>query len=209
MIDSIRFSFRNGTLISFKKDGVKMGIPYSSVKKIWSSLTINSIEAWRCKVVDNLIVVVIFIAQGQGGVLFIWDTSKSDFVHYSEASYCEDFLIFDSKVITMNFISNYVTPYHIQMWACEYGTKDIRESGKRLYCKNPVRFDDNDFKMRDLGMKCQDNELDIVIGTHVYLYSDNIQHIEDQAPNPDYDFLYEEWDNQFDPGKLAMRGMIT
>ena len=33
MISNIRFSYRNGTIISYLKDGIRDRIPYSCVKK--------------------------------------------------------------------------------------------------------------------------------------------------------------------------------
>lgn len=141
--------------------------------------------------------------------MFVWDADLKEFVHYSEASYCEGFLVYDSKIFTIHFVTTSVTPYHIQMWICKFGTKDISEAGKRLYCKKPVSFDEGNFLMKDSSLKLKGNELDVVIGNHEYLYSDDIRCIEDQMPNPDYEFLYKKWENQFDSGKFALRGMIT
>ena len=209
MINNIRFSYRNGTIISYLKDGVRDRVPYSCVKKIWKNLTLDSIEGGRVKVFDNLVAFVIIVASGQGGVLFVWDTDKKEIVHYSGAAYCEDFLIIGTKIITMHIISNYVTPYHIQMWTCPLGTRDIWETGKRLYCKKPVCFDNGDASIINMHLKLKGQVLEVVVGNQDYLYSDDVSSIEAQGPNPDYEFLYKTWENQFEPGKLEMRGMIT
>ena len=189
MINSICFSYRNGTIITYKKDGIKDHVPYSCVKKIWKSLTVDSIEGWQVKVFDYLIAFVIIVASGQGGVLFVWDTDKKEIVHYSEAAYCEDFLIIGTKIITMNLVSNYVTPFHIQMWTCQLGTRDIWETGKRLYCKEPVCLDGENASAVNIHLKLKGQEIIVVVGNQEYLYSDDVSSIEAQKLNPDMDIF--------------------
>lgn len=208
MINNVKFAYRNGTLITFVKDGHKDGVPYAEVKKIWETLTINSIDGWCWRAFNNMLAFVILLAQGQGGVLFVWDTDRKEIIHYSEASYCEDFLVIDDKIVTMHFVTNYETPYHIQLWVCKLGTKDIGAAGKRLHCKFPVSFDRNS-SIEGRGLTLKGKTLFVDIGDHEYLYSDDVRAIEGQQPQPEYSFLYKEWETLLDSDKNALRGMIT
>ncbi len=209
MIDNTTFGYKRGKLITFYKDGVKDSVPYSAVKKVWRDLTVSSIEDWRLRVVSNKIAFVILVSSGQGGVLFVWDTDRRELVHYSEASYCEDFLLLGNKVIMMYFVSNYVTPYHIQLWMNEFSTKDQLNSGKRVYCESPVRFIDVNSPITSMSLKLEGKKLFVVVNDQEFLYSNDIDSIEKQQQNPEFEFLYKKWENQFDPGKYAMRGMLT
>ncbi len=209
MIDNVTFGYKRGKLITFDKDGVKDSVPYSAVKKAWRDLTVDSIEGWRLKVVDNKIAFVILVSSGQGGTLFVWDTDCKELVHYSDASYCEDFLLLGNKVIMMCLVSNYVTPSHIQLWMSELLTKDQQDSGKRLYCETPVCFDKNNSLVNSMALKLKGKKLFVVVNDQAFLYSNDIDSIDKQQPNPEFGFLYQKWENQFDPEKNAMRGMLT
>lgn len=209
MIENISFSWKDKNIITYLKDGEQYGIPYAAVKQVWKNLTHDAIESWRCKACDNVIVFTVLVAGGQGGTLFVWDTDLNDFVHYSEAAYCADFLVTDGRIITLRLVSNFVTPCHIQLWACPFGAKDISEQGKRLYCKDPVSFDDTEWSEENMNLELQEDSLHVVIGDRDFLYADNVRSIEEQKPDPAYDHLYRKWEDQRDPEKERIKGMIT
>ena len=209
MISDVVFGYRKGVLISYRKNGLREGIPYSAVKHFWRRLTVDSIEGWTVKAMGNTIAFIILVAQGQGGALYIWDTEKREMIHFSEGEYGEDFIVVGSKIITLEMVSNFVTPYHIELWCCEYGlTEQDGSSWKQLYCTNPVRFDEGDSWMGHLRLKLNGRKLYVVAGNREYLYSEDVTSIADQRPNPAYKSLYQEWQGSFDPRKGALQGMI-
>lgn len=207
MVTNLTYIAEGETLLRYIKDGVLQTLSFHVVNDICPEVTVDSFEGGRAKVYDNIIVFTVLVASGQGGLLFLYDTDKQAFLYNIESPYCIDFLMINQALITLRAVWNYVTPFHFEVYAQLLGSTDSQETPQRVYCEVPQKTNSSD--PDDSYLVLESCKLFVVAGSGKHLFSSNVENITNQQPNPEYSFLYEEWESQMDPRKRVLLNMLT
>ena len=212
MIKNVHFIENSKYLIAYIENDCEKYILYEDVNRIWADITPENFEYGKIKIYDKLIIFTMMTASGQGGTLFVWDTENKDFVHYADCSYCTDFVYHDDTIYTLHNIMNYVTPSHFRIRRTTFGTKDICDNGTILYAEEPHKvLTDNDFRsfdIDDLKMEVSNNSIFVDLKTNRYLFSSNIRNADKIKPSNKNMVYYKEWENEMDPNKIIIKGML-
>lgn len=124
MIENISYPGENGVLIEADVNGLHKKILFSDIEPYWGYSNEDEFEGGRAEAFDDFIMFTISAASGQGGIIVIWDVNKNCVLHISEASYCVAFSIYNEFVYTLCGVSNFVTPFHYELYATPIFTKD-------------------------------------------------------------------------------------
>lgn len=111
-------------------DGEKQVIDNKILESIWSDdfyLDEDKKEIYleNCGagVYGKYVVCWAYIAEGQGGIVFVWDTDKKEVVHYSNGAFVIKACLHNNKVYVLRLISYWGVEAHLELDYCEFGTK--------------------------------------------------------------------------------------
>jgi len=206
-IGNLDYKARDGVLISYSKNNQEKTIHFEDVFEIWNYLTEDSFEGGRAYIWGQYIAFSALVASRQDGVFFVWNTMTEAFDHYSRCPYFADAVWYSDDIYILSEVSNFVTPYHLEMWVVPFGTKDRTEDGHRVYCEEPKQYTSSSpwsCKLSITGRK-----MEVYIDGVPYLYTSDISSLKEKGQNPKFAQLYEEYKEPFDPRKHIMQGMIT
>ena len=207
IIDDVNYIGRDGVLISYTKNDTEKKIKFDEVNEIWDYLTEDTFEGGRAYIWGEYIAFSALVASRQGGAFFLWNTVTEVFDHYSHCPYFTDAVWYSDDIYILSEVSNFVTPYHLEMWVVPFGTKDRTEDGHRVYCEEPKQYTSSSpwsCKLSITGRK-----MEVYIDGVPYLYTSDISSLKEKGQNPNFAHLYEEYKEPFDPRKHIMQGMIT
>ena len=92
----------------------------------------EDIEHIYAEVCDANVVCCITTAQGQGGVVFVWDTKTQNFVHFSDGEYAVKATIYDQNVYVIRQVSYWGTTAHLTLDYCPLGTQMADKAYKEI-----------------------------------------------------------------------------
>lgn len=107
-------------------------IDYESIKKIAPQFNYDDVEGLWLDSFDNIVVGIIFIAQGQGSLIFAWDTEQKKIVHLTNGAYSE-VLFFDGEYIYgVCNVSCWGVESHIELYRYKFKTVDTSYEGEQV-----------------------------------------------------------------------------
>lgn len=78
---------------------------------------------------EKYVVCWAYVAQGQGGIVFVWDTDKKEVVHYSNGEFAIKACLHDNKIYTLRLVSYWGVKTNLKLDYCEFGTKSEGNEG--------------------------------------------------------------------------------
>lgn len=84
-----------------------------------------------------------YVAQGQGGIVFVWDTDKKEVVHYSNGDFVVKACLHDNKIYTLRLVSYWRVQAHLKLGYCEFGTKS--EDSEDIKVETELKMSNNRF----------------------------------------------------------------
>ena len=114
----------NRYLLEYLVNGNKGIIKYSDLKKYYEYATKDDCEYINANICDDKIVICFTVAQGQGGVVAVWDTESKKFTHVSDGEYAVTATIYKNKIYILENVSNFVEKSHSLISCVEYGIID-------------------------------------------------------------------------------------
>ena len=206
-IGNLDYKARDGVLISYSKNNQEKTIHFEDVFEIWDYLTEDSFEGGRAYIWGQYIAFSALVASRQDGVFFVWNTVTEKFDHYSRCPYFADAIWYSDDIYILSEVSNFVTPYHLEMWVVPFGTKDRTEDGHRVYCDNPEPYTSS--SPWACEVQITGNTMEVYTDGVPHLYTTDISSLKTKKHNPKFSNLYLEYKDPFDPKKHLLRGMIT
>ena len=85
-------------------------ITLDMLKDIWHDISggeRQDIEYINAEIYGGFVVCCASVAQGQDGIVFIWDTDKQKIVHYSDGKFAVKATIHDDKVYVLRVVSHW------------------------------------------------------------------------------------------------------
>ena len=133
-----------------------------AVKKCWKQADeyeVYDIEYVDASVYGNYVAFCVTVAQGQGGIVFVWDMKKSEIVHYSNGEFALRSFLHNDRVYVLREVSYWGCPWHLEVDYCPFGTKSETEEvidvevieGEKLSADKPSKYClifENDDKVR-------------------------------------------------------------
>lgn len=111
-------------------DGEKQIIDDKLLTTFWSDdiyldeeKTEMCLENVGAEVFDKYVVCWTYVAQGQGGIVFVWDTESKSVVHYCNGTFAEKAELHDDKVYVLRYVSCWGVQAHFELDCCEFGVK--------------------------------------------------------------------------------------
>lgn len=121
----IKISFGDGnTLIDITVKEEHQALTLDMLKEIWhdiSEFERHDIEYINAEVCGELVVCCVTTAQGQGGIVFIWDTEQRKIVHYSNGKFAVKAAVHDNKVYVLREVSCWGVTAHLELDYCDLG----------------------------------------------------------------------------------------
>lgn len=121
-------SIGNGnTLLTIKTENSEQIITMDMLRPIWHDISNGSrddIEYLSADLYDDLLVCCAYVSQGQGGIVFVWDTSKEKIVHYSDGNFAVKAAINNDIVYVLRMVSFWGQEAHLEMDCCPLGTME-------------------------------------------------------------------------------------
>ena len=161
----IRFDFGSGSdILKIFVGGTIQVITFDLLKTIWKDLDdVDSheaevvIEYINAAVFDDKVVCCAYVSEGQGGMVFVWDTSLKQIIHYSNGCFAIKAAIHNDLVYVLRLVSYWGVKAHLEFDYCKLGTKSCEvesttiplseETANNLadnYDDYEISFDNND-----------------------------------------------------------------
>ena len=74
-------------ILTYEVNGKKGSIKYSDLRKYYEYATKDDCEYIYADICEDKIIICFTVAQGQGGVVAVWDTVTNQFTHVSNGEY--------------------------------------------------------------------------------------------------------------------------
>ena len=120
-----KISHRNGnTLIDITVKEDHQALTFDMLKEIWHDISdceSQDIEYINADVFGKYIVCCVSVSQGQGGIVFIWDTEQRKIVHYSNGEFAVKAAIHENKVYVLREVSCWGVTAHLELDCCDFG----------------------------------------------------------------------------------------
>lgn len=103
-------------------------ITVDMLKNIWDNLSddeISDIEYFNAEVCNEYVIGCVTVSQGQGGIVFIWDTQSENFIHYSNGDYAVKAVIHNNMVFVLRQIAYWGVKTHLKLDCCPFGTTSL------------------------------------------------------------------------------------
>ena len=116
---------KNGTLLDISVRGNQQAITLDMLKGIWKNISVDElsdIEYFNAEVYNNYIVCCVTVSQGQGGIVFVWDTQEQIFIHYSNGEFAVKAVINNNKVYVLRQVAYWGVTAHLELDYCPLGT---------------------------------------------------------------------------------------
>lgn len=147
----IKVDFGNkNIMLVIDVDGEKQVIDNKVLESIWSDdFYLNDdkkelyLENCGAEVYGKYIVFWAYIAQGQSGIVFVWDTDKKKIVHYSNGQFVVKACLHDNKIYTLRLVSYWGVKAHLELDYCEFGTKS--EESENIEVETELEMSNNGF----------------------------------------------------------------
>lgn len=132
-MENTKFSFDFGSGSDILKihvgDTIQV-ITFEHLKNIWRDLddvepneAENVIEYIHAAVYGDKVVCCAYVAEGQGGIVFVWDTSTEQIIHYSYGAFAIQAAIHNDMVYVLRAVSYWGVKPHLKFDYCKLGTK--------------------------------------------------------------------------------------
>ena len=120
----ISMSGNPGELLYSKTENGESRFPVARLEKALPGLNSETIEHVNARVEDDLVVGVVTVAQGQGGLVFVWDPIRDKLLHVSDGTYALTAVIKGDKVISLHDVAYWGVPQHFELKCISFGTMD-------------------------------------------------------------------------------------
>ena len=110
---------------------------FSDIKPYWQYATEEDFEGGKAKIYDDYLVATLITAEGQGGLIFIWDLEQSKVVSCFEGDFCIDFAVSSKAIYSLHYISQWGLSSRFEL------RKSNIESGKQEDLFVEIPFDDS------------------------------------------------------------------
>ncbi len=117
----------NRYLLKYSVNGNEGVIKYSDLKQYYDYATKDDCEYINANICDDKIVICFTVAQGQGGVVAVWDTSKKAFSHISNGEYAISAKLYNNNIYVLRELCNICLKSHFELSCLKYGTFNINE----------------------------------------------------------------------------------
>ena len=87
------------------------------------NLDSESLEYINAEVCGKYVVCCVTTAQGQGGLVFVWDTEAQVFIHFSNGEFAVKAVLHNQNVYVLRQISYWGVRAHLRLDYCTLGTK--------------------------------------------------------------------------------------
>lgn len=134
----IKISLGNGnTIIDITVKEEHQEITLDMLKEIWHDISDSKdIEYINAEIFGEYVVCCASVSQGQGGIVFIWDTKQRKIVHYSNGEFAVKAAVHDNKVYVLREVSCWGVTAHLELDFCDFGTMSEESS------LTPIKLDE-------------------------------------------------------------------
>ena len=119
------------TLLDISINEQHQEITLDMLKDIWHDISDGErqdIEYINAGIYGEFVICCASVAQGQGGIVFIWDTDKQKIAHYSDGRFAVKATIHDNKVYVLRVVSYWGVTAHLELDYCDLGTMSEENS---------------------------------------------------------------------------------
>lgn len=136
----IKIVLGNGnTLIDITVKDEHQTVTFDMLKEIWHDISdgeIDGLEYINADVFGVYVVCCASVSQGQGGIVFIWDTEQRKIVHCSNGEFAVKAAVHDNKVYVLREVSCWGVTAHLELDYCDFGTMSEESS------VTPIKLDE-------------------------------------------------------------------
>lgn len=112
-------------LLDISVSGKQQTITLEMLRDIWENISedeLSYIEYFNAEVYNNYIVGCVTVSQGQGGIVFVWDTQTQKFIHYSNGEFAVKAVIRNNTVYVLRQVTYWGITAHLELDYCPLGT---------------------------------------------------------------------------------------
>lgn len=163
---NINYKATNGVLIKGVYKSEPFIINFSDIAPFWEYATEDDFEGGKAKIYDNYLVASILTAEGQGGLIFVWDLEQSKVVSCFEGDFCIDFTANCNTIYSLHYVSQWGMTSRFEL------RKSNIEAQKQEDLFIEIPFNDSVYNgnMEDVSMAfSEDKTLSITFGDNVYV----------------------------------------
>ena len=171
MIKKVKYIADQKTLLWVETENASIQIRYSDIQPYFADAHSSSFESGRCFVSGDYLIFTFIIADGQGGAVCVWDCRQNKLVHISDGAYCVAAALDNGKLYTLHDISNFVTPYHLRVFVCPFGTMNANTEGTALYADQPIMVENYTEAVQCARLRVVNGRIEVLVGDKEILYS--------------------------------------
>ena len=166
-IEHLKIVADKDIFLEYSKENAEYFVPFSALLPYWSYATSDNFEGGSAKAVDNYIVGFLLTASGQGGLVFVWDTSGKKIIHASDGAYAIATTIHKNAVYCLCCITNYVTRAHFALFRSKIAAGVMVENEPMEYeCACNINDYNGDFS--SIELEAEGGQLSVVLNSNVY-----------------------------------------
>ena len=168
------FVVEDDTFLEYQYQGKSGVIHFSDLNKYWNYATADDFEGGSFLIQNNLIIGTMLVAQGQGGIIYVWDAEKDELIHISEGSYTVAIALANQTIYNLALVSNFMTKAHFIIEKRNLGIMDAFFEGERLTCEIPCTPDDYNGDMNTINLAVLSENLCIILNDKEYVVKESV-----------------------------------
>ena len=109
---NINYTAANDILIEGVYKDETFEIKFSDIKLYWQYATEEDFEGGKAKICGKYVFANILTANGQDGIIFVWDIEQKKVVNFYEGDYCIDFVLRNDEIYSLHYFAYWgISPY--------------------------------------------------------------------------------------------------
>ena len=171
MIKNVKYVADQQSLLRVETENTSIQIRYSDIQPYFADAEASSFESGRCFIMGDNLIFTFITSDGQGGVVCVWDCIQNKLVHISDGAYCVAATLDIGKLYTLHDITNFVTPYHLRVFVCPFGTMNANTEGTALYADQPVKVENYIEVVQSAKLLVTKGRIEVLVGGKTILFS--------------------------------------
>ena len=166
MVKNVNWVLEDDTLLTYETESGKGEILFSDIVPYWKDAAAEELEGATAKCYDDILLIMLLVADRQGGVIVGWNAAEGKVEHTSEADYAFAMDLDDGSVYSLIFVENMAAAPKAFIEKAVYGsinaeTEEVKDIDMSI-------FDDFDGDIDKIHLSVEDGKMTVVVGDKEY-----------------------------------------
>ena len=162
MIKNVNWVLEDDTLLTYETEAGEGKVQFSDIVPYWKYATAEEFEGGKAKVFDDKLLIMLLVADRQGGIIVGWDAAEGKIEHVSGADYGLDMDMDGGSVYSLIHVESFGNAPKAFFEKAEYGKIDAPV--EELQDVDMSIFDDFDGGIDDVKLSVDKDKIILSVG---------------------------------------------